>query len=1316
MKTFCTLISRVLLVIFTANCLMPSTAWAQRQSRSKSGKSAPALTAEERAAFLQKLREGDASLLRNEVPVAQRDGVLASEQAQYAYRVKNEIIPTLDKQVDLYEKVQQKVMPDIAKALDSYNLARGRASISVALDQLHRAAVDLVAEQKNLFPSANLVVQMGKTDVVPQQLRISFTQDGEEFLRDLDKKYMTQDPLYNFANLLEVADPVVYPNTHRQSMGYAAQIIAQTAQEWAKSPKNEVALDLLLRAQLRLSRQLGISSFPKPQDKLKENPYDFVTEGTQGLWPTLTKMPEDAQDSSMRGWYRLALLHIHKLYQKWGVRDPLPVDFDKLGQDFLNELAALRNSKLKESEKNFSAFVTLGTLAALYSLAKGGDVTDVVYAIDDNPSSHLTKRTKLKSVYATAAQAVISVLTEQVRYASTPEEASRLSNILLKLTDEKKYSIAVRLAVLEALVGLYNEQSALDWKCSLSHYSKAQAQEKGCHKLKFTKEVRNYLAIKILEIYWPLNATHYASMEDYGLDSSEMKALADELVLLYNSVALERVGQVLNYKTDLNGQVYNDNSTLIIIGKDGFLHHVREDADGYLYTLQGNEQYEKAKVRWFRVYAPYNSPINEKKYGDEMSLEFAKIVGEAVLWAVAFEGVAIAVRTLRGVWLAIPAMVAEGTTSVSQAAGTIKKGIQLSNAVAEAKSAGVTMQALTLTKEGETVPVVIKNYRNLMNLLPERTLMGISYENPSLLKLDVFYGSKHMASLSSEGIAGMSSVKEIDVWRHITKNLVTPGTNVPIGLKALEGSPFRWFNPYLRQVRSDVDLGNAVGRMAKSGEFDLWIGTAPIENRTASGAERIWTNLRESRYQGLELDRIFSPENNFQFAVTPKGSVYTGPSLVADGAFATPFDGAVTPYVTMTKSEGLDLVEDFFGNPKMFGIRDKSALEGFGELQRRYAQLHKGKRMVGNGLWRQAAAETWAQAGEADLLYGHILQSNTPFIQFQANVAVWSGLKAADYGVYSLGYGDWLTRTATKEQTKEMAENFPEYSAAQEAAQKEGNNNQNSSIMDRVSTHARVDTDGAFFGAPIVALRYGFGGSVFALPESTKDFLRSAENNTRLGNAAGFAQIYIPLQSSIAEIKAVGDSNKELAALAVEYETELENIKMSSMPYYEKTQQAKKIQDDWTYDIFLWSSDRDINEFVSVGAFSAAQAADYRRRVKEITGSELGKDQKNLRISALRKEIVDNGNYNYYTKVVPAQVIQAVYPYSQKDFEDIFNRYHQRIGALKANPNATAEDFSNVCDDFIAAVNARIEQLNQDVRRLAELEIEQTLYNENYAY
>ena len=179
----------------------------------------------------------------------------------------------------------------------------------------------------------------------------------------------------------------------------------------------------------------------------------------------LSAMPANAADSSVRGWSRMGLLYIHKLYQAWNVPDPLGLKMDTLEQDFLNEIKALRKKKLKEQSETFSALVTLSTFAVLFRIEKGGDLEEVVTWLDDNPQDHLTKRTKLNTPYTTIAQVVMSTIAQQIRFATDANQAGKLGNTLIKLADKTKYSVGVRLAALEALGDLRMEQMANEWKC-----------------------------------------------------------------------------------------------------------------------------------------------------------------------------------------------------------------------------------------------------------------------------------------------------------------------------------------------------------------------------------------------------------------------------------------------------------------------------------------------------------------------------------------------------------------------------------------------------------------------------------------------------------------------------------------------------------------------------------------------------------------------------------------------------------------------------------------------------------------------------------
>lgn len=1298
MKTFYTFISRVLLIIFTANCLLPSTSWAQRRPR----RGVTTQNTQSLQDMLDGFQRGE-RIDRNKLledattPVRTQRDVTRVAPVE---RVHNQILPKAEEQVFSYEQVQRAVLPNLTRTLEAYNNAVGKDKIAIALAQLHQDAKDLVAEQEQLLDVSNVLVQLEKTGQIPEQLRIPFRADGTEFLDNLGD-YMTQDALANFSKVLEIADPVIYPNTHLQSRAYAAQILAQSAQQWANFEGNAVALDLLLRAQLRLARQMGYSFVPKnaaAQDK-----------------EVLSAMPANAADSSARGWSRMGLLYIHKLYQAWNVPDPLGLKMDTLEQDFLNEIKALRKKKLKEQSETFSALVTLSTFAVLFRIEKGGDLEEVVTWLDDNPQDHLTKRTKLNTPYTTIAQVVMSTIAQQIRFATDATQAGKLGNTLIKLADKTKYSVGVRLAALEALGDLRMEQMANKWKCKPGNVPPGMDLTGQCHKLVFTDKVRNYLAKQVLELYEPLNAIHFASVQDYGLDSAQMQAFAEELVVLYNKFALETIGQQLNYKRDGNGNLYNDNSALVVEDADGFLRNVFEGPDGYLVDRQNN-RYDRQQVRLHRIYAPYAQPINAHKRNDEINLALAKIVGEAILWAVAFEAIGIVFRTLRGVYIALPnaARAVKAGEGVAGATAQIKQGVQLSNIMSSAGRAGISMQAV---KVGAEEPVLIKNYRDLVNLSSQG---GISSFN-------IFYGSKPMASLSVEGLTGLSSVPKLDIWKFISSNLVSPGTNLPIGLKALEGSPFSWFNPYLRQVASDVQMSRAVSYMARNGELDLWVGRIPAATEgPVADTDILWTNLRATRGQGNFLDDVLASGDRVQFAVTPRasaleanyftspldfmaGSYGPGSALGGQQAVAASLPELGSPYIPRSQAEFLDLLREFGANPRAFGIRETNALNAFEALQSRYAALNGGRRFGSYGLWQQGAADLWSQTGQADVLFGHILQSNMPFRSFEMNMAIWGGLKGADDLVYKYGYGDWLTKTATREQNNEMQQTFPEYSAAQK--EEEGTAD-TGNIMQRVIASGYPQTEGSLFGAPIVSLRYVAGSPIFALPESTKDLLRSAEANTRLENAANFTNVYMPLKTALADVKTIVAQDQEMVAQMTQYEAQLEQIKKSDVSYGEKARQAARVQEDFNYDVMTWSANVTIKNWASSKIFTSGQIAGYRHRVSDIIQSDADKAQKIAQLEALCSTINRDGLYYAYTnkEIFDAIVIKASKEgYRRSDFEDIFTNYLVKISNLRNNVQATGADFQRASDDLFQQVNERITQLANDPAFLRRVEIENTL-------
>ena len=1304
MKVFSLWICRVLLIAFSANCLLADVAWAQRRG-GRRGNASQASSADLQK-YLSDLQAGrvKAQLPERQPVTAQRDNVRIArvEEQQAALRQEAQ-------QVALYEKITQEVQPDIETALQAYNNAKEVSAVARALEELHAAGADLAGAFESFEHGSYPVYRTEvNRDSVPAQLRIPFSAGGngqevlswftgERFSSGWKKTPEDQaNGGASLAKLIEIADPVAYPNTHFTSKAYAVQIISGTMDAWKDlvlSPEDKQAVaDELLRAQLRLLRQLG-----RPQLKDSEKLPAGVRASLAAARADAKFNPEDMMQSAARGWTRIALLKIHQLYEKWGLTDPLGNGYiADLDEDYLTEIAQLRSKKLKENENSFSTYTTVGTSAVLFRIASGGDVPEMVRALDDNPEKHFSKETKLTTPFASAMKNIIPQIGEEISATQDGVYAARLGNALLEMTDNEKYSVAVRFFALETLANLKKEQDM----------SAFRSKDQAVNPLIFTDAINSFLAKRVVDLYFPLNGAA-VSMKDYGLGSEQMQELARQLVAFY-AVFDPTHADAASPQGHIYAQEYNPMTG-------------QYEATGTWFEV------EDSKGRKHQMYNNDKQPLNFEKANREANAALARLVGETILWTVGFDAIAVAFRAARGLWIATPDAVRAWRAGQGMAGATAKlqQGVRLSNAIASTREAGVVVQATKLSKGAASAQTravstflqpqyeafAVKNYNQLMKL-PKQDITSLS----------VFFNGENMGSLSADALANLGKVGKLDTWDFIVANLQGPISSSPAGLKALQGGLFTWMNPELAAARSRLEMQGALSRTAQASDLDLWIA---LEPKNANGMlpyeQWEWHNVRQTEFQQIFFDdylgAVRTGGRRVQFALTPRSPViYDSASGLVDPFLRpqTPFevmpvssvrpglrapDAAFKPYIPNNLQDAASLFNDFWAKPELFGVKDPDVLFEFAYMRNQAKAA--GTEIAFQGGWTRSAAEFLNQTGQAEVMMGQLLRSKIPFIRFQSTLAFWAGWNMADDVVYHAGYGDWLKKTVTAEEQAFIEKQAPEYSAHIKEVEEETRAQQAEnpviakefvSAYDEVMAKAKAQTQGAFTQAPVIMLREALSkvgvGKISFMSEQESIMLALMENSVKLGQAVIFSQYYTGMQDWFNTAAESGALPEEVLA---QFRTRLDEIKdNNTLLYIEKNKQATELAEQWQITYADVALRRELDGYVSSKMLSAAQAKAFREQIDAVLHSALPTESKVQAVLRIKEQVTRAVLSYFYGVFAVNSLLDNVqsWGWDVTYFNGAIAAYRTKINRLNSQQEATEQQYAD-------AYEALVEQVNQ---------------------
>ena len=1093
MKSF---LCRVMTLIFLFNCLTPATGWGQ---------------------------------------TARRQNKSRSMNDQLAEKVENAQQKT---PADQFARADKKAR----EAHNSYfEEADTAAAQNKKMDALRQQPA--IAEQT----SANSLYVAPRT--LPQVTAKQADTDtsAKNFLKRLSRNDISFEELVTYVDPLQ-PDPAA---NDLLTTAYAAEVIGNTVSEAMQLDTSLYDInefqEQLTEAQARLLWRLALlgDKVPSYKDNPRKDP-DYISR---------TQLQNSFSSAKRRTMavasLRMALLKIHQFYQAKNLPDPVDEyqkemavrravnlekikrqqvrNNDKLVVRFTNGLGDLPNQfQIQASNHASVAVKNRGNLAtfmkqfidefeeamqkepeqgtydyehaqikAEYAAAYALEydpvfLTKIVDIVDQGP-----KETDFKQDYSPILNAIFITVFENTRYSNmSAEKTKKVLTLLSKFSDPEKYSLPTRVFALEAaslLFRPFNQDSfnTLQEKPSFNFFAPVNFN-------KPDDNLRRLFAQRVADLYCPLVAKNSKQMEDYGLGSDEMEALANKLGYMYDGFY------------DIHTQMLEDNTKPA----------GRYARDFYPYT---------------QCYVTMHGNLNMLKKTNERVAAFLYFSAEVIFWIYGGDVFALlgtAFRLTRGAVVALPkahkafTLAARGEKMAAFNA-EISKGAKYANWIYKnKKQQGYTIEAIVQKAPAKVEKETV--VRDGVEETVERQIQAAVVEYKPVTTTHQLAGKYSL--WNPKRWLGIKRGEEIVGYR-VTRT--EPGFKATVGqvtfgapidglhslqeiaqmtrqLKMADGSRF-WFErqPYWRGM---LNVGQAQQerwtldgmKMAFKNQMDLWIPLGKTAQETGKISEttrwwnvtqwgwpREWGELVEAKMWGkigeggtsAQMPIYVAPKTPIQFtwrgtsnqlALRQEGvanisevlpGFYTsGADLASENVYRQMFNAYMKP-LNWEKIVPKTLLPDYLPTSMFWkSVRANPVL---------------GAQLVPQLLWRNRFASTTVSLG---MLFG------------------------ADYLGY-FPFKSWMTDQAEKDYWQEMSKYGNTFSEKRAKLDElllkdmgtDLSDNRQMDTWEQVQTAQPDEADGTLITAPIIMARRALGMEF--IDDASKGALESQARKTNLNRA-----------------------------------------------------------------------------------------------------------------------------------------------------------------------------------------------------------------------
>ncbi|MGN0016519.1 MAG: J domain-containing protein [Candidatus Avelusimicrobium sp.] len=597
---------------------------------------------------------------------------------------------------EIRAQVEEKFQDKVSAAQEKYEEAKGVRELYAAVKNLHSVMNSRAAENQRRQADADKRREMEQamqnrytqpadaTYVAPRvvPLRKEGFPNFNEFVSKLDSGDMALSDLILHLDPLE-GGSLMYTVFAAEIFGNSVDAMGQNEEDQTK----EMA-DFLLEVQLRAMYRLQSLSSNKEDSStylmalgslrlllLKVNSFFkragmpnplFEAAGSSSGSGSASKPAPSKQPTMVR----VNGLDGHVMYvarpakgsgsAKAQAPKPLFTEamYGKMMNDIMAEIRAYKEQDLSETDADYSDLILSLEYAVSYVMDfDPSQVSVMVKLFDQGP-----KKTDFKQQYSGVLNAIFTSVFENVKFTPGNDKHTQAINMFREFSNPEKYSIPTRIFALEMASLLYRPYNAETLVSKNVKQEPANPLGNSILSSFFVvntspvdPKLRPVFAERTADIYCPLTYTHYLAMKDYGLDSDQMKALADKLAYIY----------------------------------DGFY-----DISTPTFSMPGNDPHHWSSKCHI---AMKNQPNMKKRY-DETMMSITLFVGEAILWVFGGEIIGIAWRVTRGAMVALPKAVRaaslanKGRRALSFGI-EIKKGVRYANLAYTTRLNGITVAA-----------------------------------------------------------------------------------------------------------------------------------------------------------------------------------------------------------------------------------------------------------------------------------------------------------------------------------------------------------------------------------------------------------------------------------------------------------------------------------------------------------------------------------------------------------------------------------------------------------------------------------------------
>ncbi len=379
----------------------------------------------------------------------------------------------------------------------------------------------------------------------------------------------------------------------------------------------------------------------------------------------------------------------------------------------MSELREYKEKDLSENDAEYPLLLLTAQYAASYAmLFDPSYITSMVALFDKGP-----KKTDFKQQYSSVLNAILTTVFESVKFTPGNDKHTQAIQMFAAFSDPQKYSIPTRIFALEMASLLYRPHDPMQ----LFSANGGQKMDVGgvlsnmfvVNTSSVDENLRPVFAMRAVDIYGPLNKTHPLAMQDYGLDSQQMQALADKMAYIYNGFANDELKWDTSRSRDRRSYVLDraEDGHTLILNKGNSVPRLVDITHGYQFQLPDGSLstisgFGYSSRGWWEVMNLRNG-INSKKRSDEYSKAFVMFVGEAILWVFGGEIIGIAWRVTRGAMVALPkavraASLANKGSRVLSFGNEIRNGVRYANLAYTTRLNGITVQAVRTEKVRKT--------------------------------------------------------------------------------------------------------------------------------------------------------------------------------------------------------------------------------------------------------------------------------------------------------------------------------------------------------------------------------------------------------------------------------------------------------------------------------------------------------------------------------------------------------------------------------------------------------------------------------------